>query len=310
MEAGCEEAPVNPVQIHDPRFARLVIGHANLEKLWTGGRWLEGPAYFPAGRYFLFSDIPNDRLLRFDEASGAVSVFWAGCGYQNGHTRDQQGRLICCEHLARVVSRIEHDGQRRVLASHWQGKRFNSPNDVVVAPDGAIVFSDPTYGIDGDYEGTKAESEIGASQVYRFDPDSGVIDAVITDRVQPNGLAFSPDGQFLMVADTGKSHRPELDATLTRYRLDRTGRPIQPGETFATLKDGFFDGFRYDYEGNVWSSAGQSVNCYGPDGTLGLTIEIGEIVGNLCFGGPKRNRLLICAQTSLYSLFVNARGAE
>ncbi|MCA3632569.1 MAG: SMP-30/gluconolactonase/LRE family protein [Methylobacterium sp.] len=297
------------VRIHDPRFARLMIGHANLEKLWTGGRWLEGPAYFPAGRYLVFSDIPNDRLLRFDEMSGQVSVFWPGCGFHNGHARDQQGRLVCCEHLARVVSRIEHDGSRRVLASHWQGKRFNSPNDVIVAPDGAIWFSDPTYGIDGDYEGEKAESEIGASNVYRLDPETGAVEAVVTDRVKPNGLALAPGGQFLVVADTGRTHRPELDATLTRYRLDAEGRPIQPGETFATLADGFFDGFRFDAEGNLWSSAGRFVHCHGPDGALGLTIEIGEIVGNLCFGGSKGNRLFICAQTSLYSLFVNARGA-
>jgi gluconolactonase len=301
---------MSAVRIHDPRFARLVIGHANLEKLWSGGRWLEGPAYFPAARHLIFSDIPNDRLLRFDEVSGTVSVFWQGCGFHNGHTRDHQGRLICCEHLARAVSRIEHDGSRRVLASHWQGKRLNSPNDVIVAPDGAIWFSDPTYGIDGDYEGEKADSEIGASNVYRVDPETGLVDAIITDRVKPNGLALSPDGRFLLVADTGKTHRPELDATLTRYQLGTNGRPVAPGETFATLADGFYDGFRFDAEGHLWSSAGRAVHCYGPDGTLGLTIEIGEIVGNLCFGGPKRNRLYICAQTSLYSLFCNASGVN
>lgn len=300
---------MSAIRIHDPRLSRLIIGHANLEKLWTGGRWLEGPAYFPAGRYLVFSDIPNDRLLRFDEMSGQVSVFWPGCGFHNGHTRDQQGRLICCEHLARVVSRIEHDGSRRVLAGHWQGKRFNSPNDVIVAPDGAIWFSDPTYGIDSDYEGEKAESEIDASNVYRLDPESGAVEAVITDRVKPNGLGLSPDGRFLVVADTGRSHVPDWPVTLTRYRLDAEGRPIQPGETFATLDNGFYDGFRFDAEGNLWTSAGHTVHCYGPDGTLGITIEIGEIVGNLCFGGPKLNRLFICAQTSLYSLFVNARGA-
>ncbi|PPD16060.1 MAG: gluconolactonase [Methylobacterium sp.] len=297
------------VLIHDPRFARLVIGHAHLEKLWTGGRWLEGPVYMPAARHLLFSDIPNDRLMRFDEGSGQVSVFWPGCGFHNGHARDHQGRLISCEHRARVVSRIEHDGSRRVLASRWQGKRFNSPNDVIVAPDGAIWFSDPTYGIDGDYEGDRAESEIGASHVYRRDPDSGAIEAVITDRVKPNGLALSPDGQFLMVADTGRSHQPDWPVTLTRYRLDAKGLPIQPGETFSTLAEGFYDGFRFDAEGHLWTSAGRSVHCYGPDGTLGITIEIGEIVGNLCFGGPKRNRLFICAQTSLYALFVNVQGA-
>lgn len=300
---------MSAVRILDSRFARLIIGHANLEKLWSGGRWLEGPVYMPAARHLLFSDIPNDRLLRFDEGSGQVSVFWPGCGFHNGHTRDHQGRLISCEHLARVVSRIEHDGSRRALASHWQGKRLNSPNDVIVAPDGAIWFSDPTYGIDGDYEGGRAESEVGASYVYRADPESGAVEPVITDRVKPNGLALSPDGRFLVVADTGRSHQPDLPVTLTRYALDGEGRPIRTGETFATLEDGFYDGFRFDAAGNLWTSAGRSVHCYGADGALGIVIEVGEIVGNLCFGGPKNNRLYICAQTSLYALYLNTKGA-
>lgn len=301
---------MSAIRIHDERFARLIIGHASLERLWTGGRWLEGPVYMPAARHLIFSDIPNDRLMRFDEMSGGVSVFWPGCGFQNGHARDHQGRLIACEHRARVISRIEHDGSRRVLASHWQGKRLNSPNDVVVAEDGAIWFSDPTYGIDGDYEGDHAESEIGASYVFRLDPESGAIEPVITDRVKPNGLAFSPDGRFLLVADSGRTHQPELDAALYRYALDASGRPTQPAETFAMCQDGLYDGFRFDRNGNLWSSAGRSVHCYGPEGTLSIEIEIGEIVGNLCFGGMKRNRLYICAQTSLYALFVNARGAN
>jgi gluconolactonase len=296
------------IGVLDPRFQRLIIGHAKLEKLWTGCRWAEGPAYVPAGRYLVWSDIPNDRLMRYDETDGSVSVFWQGCGNHNGHTVDQQGRLISCEHLARCVSRIEHDGSRTVLASHWSGKRLNSPNDVVVAADGAIWFSDPTYGIDGDYEGDAAESEIGASNVYRIDPETGDVTVVVGDRVKPNGLAFSRDGKSLYVADTGRSHVPDLPVTITRYPVSRDGRSVGKGETFATCEAGYFDGFRVDRRDNVWTSAGTGVQCYGPDGTLGIRIDIGEIVGNLCFGGPKRNRLYICGQTSLYALYVNVSG--
>jgi gluconolactonase len=300
---------MSAIRILDDRFRRVIIGHARLEKLYTGTRWAEGPAYFPAGRYLVWSDIPNDRLMRFDETDGSVSVFWQGCGNHNGHATDRQGRLLCAEHLARCVSRIEHDGSRTVLASHWQGKRLNSPNDLVEATDGAIWFTDPTYGIDGDYEGERAQSEIGQSNIYRIDPASGAVEAVITDRVRPNGLAFSPDGRFLYVSDTGRSHVPDLAVTLTRYPVLEGGRAVGKGETFASNDAGFYDGFRLDTAGNVWTSAGTQVHCYAPDGTLGVVIEIGEIVGNLCFGGPKRNRIYICAQTSLYSLFVNARGA-
>jgi gluconolactonase len=296
------------VSVLDPRFGSLIIGHAKLEKLWTGSRWAEGPAYFPAGRYLIWSDIPNDRLMRYDETDGSVSVFWQGCGNHNGHTVDQQGRLISCEHLARCVSRIEHDGSRIVIADRWNGKRLNSPNDVVVARDGAVWFTDPTYGIDSDYEGEAAVSEIGASHVYRVDPATGAVAPVIMDRVRPNGLAFSPDGAFLYVSDTGRSHVAGLPVTISRYPVSSDGKSVGESETFATLATGFYDGFRADRHGNLWTSAGHEVHCHGPDGTLGLVVEIGEIVGNLCFGGPKRNRIYICGQTSLYALFVNSAG--
>ncbi|QCK84536.1 SMP-30/gluconolactonase/LRE family protein [Phreatobacter aquaticus] len=299
---------MSDIVVHDPRFASIRIGHARIEKLWTGCRWAEGPAYFPAGRYLVWSDIPNDRLMRFDETDGSVSVFMQPCNNQNGHSVDREGRLVACEHRGRCVSRIEHDGSRTVLASHWQGRRLNSPNDVVVASDGAIWFTDPTYGIDGDYEGDAAQSEIGASNVYRIDPATGAVDAVITDRVKPNGLAFSPDESLLYVVDTGQSHQPGLPVTITVYPVAADRRSVGAGRLFATCENGYFDGLRVDVAGNVWTSAGLGVNAYAPDGTLGMTIHIGEIVGNLCFGGPKRNRLYICGQTSLYSLFVNIRG--
>lgn len=299
---------MSAITVHDPRFERVRFGHARLEKLWSGSRWAEGPAYFAAGKYLIWSDIPNDRLMRFDETDGSVSMFMQPCDNHNGHTVDAQGRLISCEHRGRCVSRIEHDGTRTVLASHVNGKRLNSPNDVVVASDGAVWFTDPTYGIDSDYEGDRAESEIGASNVYRIDPHNGTVRAMISDRVKPNGLAFSPDESLLYVSDTGRSHVPGLPITITAYPVSGDLLALGEGKTFATHEVGMYDGFRLDSDGRLWTSAGTAVKCYAPDGALGLTVEVGEIVGNLCFGGPKRNRLYICAQTSLYALYVNARG--
>jgi gluconolactonase len=299
---------MDSVTSHDPRFDRLTIGHAKLEKLWTGSRWAEGPAYFPAGRYLVWSDIPNDRLMRFDETDASVSVFRQPSGNANGNTTDAQGRLVTCEHLHRRVTRTEHDGSVTVLAERFDGRRLNSPNDAVVASDGAVWFTDPTYGIDGDYEGAAAASEIGASLVYRLSP-AGQLTAMVRDRVQPNGLAFSPDETTLYVVDTGASHRRGTPVTIHAYPLLDGGTMLGPPRLFATCPEGFFDGLRCDIHGNLWTSAGRCVFCYAPDGAHLGTIMIGEIVGNLCFGGPKRNRLYICAQTSLYALFVNTRSA-
>lgn len=299
---------MSEIIIHDERFRRLIIGHARLERLWSGGRWVEGPAYFPAGRYLVWSDIPNNRLMRFDETDGSVSVFREPSHHTNGNTTDRFGRLVSCEHLTRRVTRTEFDGSVRVLADAFEGRRLNSPNDVVEAADGAIWFTDPTYGIDGDYEGIAAPSEQAGSFVYRVDPASGQVEAMIRDRVQPNGLAFSPDGRLLYVADTGGTHQPGLPATIHAYPMDVAGRPGKP-TLFATCREGFYDGFRVDKAGNLWSSAGLGVDCYAPDGTLIGEIRIGEIVGNLCFGGARFNRLYICGQTSLYSYFVNTNSA-
>lgn len=297
------------ILVHDSRFERLIIGHAKLQKLWTGGLWLEGPAYVPAGRYLVFSDIPNDRMLRFNEADGSVSVFRQPCGYTNGHTLDREGRLVSCEHQGRCVSRIEHDGSRTVLASHVGGKRLNSPNDVVVAQDGAIWFTDPTYGIDSDYEGDAAISEINTCHVYRIPHGSGEPVAMVTDRVQPNGLAFSPGADTLYVSDTGGSHVPGLPSTITAYPVTKDGS-VARGYLFATCEHGVFDGFRCDMHGNIWTSAGTGVNCYAPDGALIGTIQLPEIAANVQFGGPKRNCLYICAQTSLYAMFLATRSAS
>lgn len=293
-------------EILDPRFSRLIIGPARLEKLHSGMRWAEGPVYVPAAKSLLWSDIPNNRLMRFDETDGSVSVFESPCGNQNGHTLDHLGRVIACEHSGRRVSRLEHDGRWTTLVDRFEGKRLNSPNDVVEKSDRTIWFSDPTYGIDSEYEGDAAPSEIDASNVYRLDLETGAMTAVVTDLLKPNGLAFSPDERILYVADTGQTHEPDRPAVIVAYDVSTDGRSVTRRGVFATLEDGLYDGFRVDRAGNVWTSAGQAVACYAPDGTLIGRIPIGEVVANVTFGGAKRNRLYITAQTSLYSIFLNA----
>ena len=291
----------------DTRFDALIFGHTRLEKLYTGCRWAEGPAYFAAGRYLVWSDIPNDRLLRFDECDNSVSVFRQPAFNENGHTVDREGRLLSCEHRGRAVTRTEHDGSRTVLVSSFQGKKLNSPNDVVVKSDGTIWFTDPTYGIDSEYEGDVAVGEIGASYVYRFDPASGQLDKVVDDLFKPNGLAFSPDESMLYVVDTGFTHDPSVTPKIKTYPVI-DGVRLGEGTLFSECDAGLYDGLRVDTKGHVWTSAGDGVHCLHPDGTLIGKVPVPEIVANVCFGGPKRNRLYICGQTSLYSLYVNAQG--
>jgi gluconolactonase len=295
-------------EVLDPRFGKLIIRHAKLERLWTGARWVEGPAYFPAGRYLVFSDIPNDRIMRYDETSGAVSVFREPSGNTNGNTVDLEGRLVSCEHKGRRITCTQHDGSVVALATDFENKRLNSPNDIVVKSDGSVWFSDPTYGIDGEYEGDAAPSELGQSNIYRLDPRTGTLVAVVTDRVQPNGLAFSPDERILYVSDTGASHVAGHPRAIVAYDV-RPDNTVANPRIFATLSDGFYDGFRCDTHGNVWTSASGGVHCYALDGTHIGTIPIPELVSNVCFGGRKRNRLFITAQTSLYAIYVNAQGA-
>jgi len=299
----------SPHIVLDPRFNALIFGHTKLEKLWTGARWAEGPAYLPAARHLIFSDIPNDRLLRFNEDDNTISVFLTPCGHQNGHTVDHEGRLVACEHSGRVVSRIEHDGTHKVLASHYQGKRFNSPNDIVQKSDGSFWFTDPTYGIDSEYEGYVTESEIGGSYVYRIDP-SGAVTALITDMKKPNGIAFSPDESLLYVADTGTTHDPSFAPVIRAFPVKPDGKTVGEGKLFCTCDAGLYDGFRVDTKGNIWTSTGVGVYTYAPDGTLIGKTPVPEIVGNVTFGGPKRNRLYIMGQTSLYSIFVNTQGPK
>lgn len=290
----------------DPSFSNCLIGHARVERLWTGARWSEGPAWFAAGRYLVWSDIPNNRMLRFDETDGSVSTFRQPSNNSNGNTVDGQGRLISCEHHARRVTRTEHDGTITVLADRFDGKRFNSPNDVVVKSDGSVWFTDPTYGILIDYEGERAESEIGACHVYRIDP-SGKITQVTDDYFKPNGLAFSPDESCLYIADTGASHDPNGPAHIRKHSVNDDGT-LNGGEVFADCTNGLFDGFRIDRDGRVWTSAADGVHCLAPDGTLIGKIKIPEFVSNVCFGGPKLNRLFICGTTSLYSAYLAVNG--
>ncbi len=290
-------------EIVDPLFGQYVLFNAPLKKLAEGFDWAEGPVWFGDQQCLLFSDIPNDRILRWSEAG--LTTFRAPANYANGHTRDRQGRLISCEHGTRRVARTEWDGSITVIADSYRGKRLNSPNDVVVSRDGAIWFTDPHYGIASNYEGFKADSELPCC-VYRVDPD-GTLEAVITDMACPNGLAFSPDESRLYVADTGRVGHDDPRHILV---FDTgTGRPGK-GSLFHRIEPGCADGIRMDEEGNLWSSAGDGVHCLAPDGHLMGKILVPEIVSNLCFGGRAKHRLFITATTGLYSVVLNRKGAQ
>ncbi|MEO1091747.1 MAG: SMP-30/gluconolactonase/LRE family protein [Pseudomonadota bacterium] len=297
----------DPYEIHDPRFRQLIVPIARVERLFAGCRWAEGPVWFDDGGYLVWSDIPNDRLLRWVPDLG-VGVFRSPSNFANGNTRDRQGRLVTCEHGGRCVSRTEPDGSRTVIVDRHEGKRLNSPNDLVVKSDGSIWFTDPPYGIMSDYEGSTAEQEQAGCFVYRVDPLSGELDVVVDDFVKPNGLAFSPDERRLYIADSGVSHDPTAPNHI---------RIFDVGDD-ATLSDrgvlaevtGLPDGLRVDVDGNVWSSAHDGVHCYAPDGTLLGKIRTPEMVANLTFGGPRRNRLFITAHECLYAVYVATSGVQ
>lgn len=296
-------------ELLDERFARCVVTSARVEALFAGCRWAEGPAYFPAARSLVWSDIPNDRLLRWDETTGATGVFRQPANYANGNTVDRQGRLVTCEHGGRRVTRTEFDGSLTVVADRFAGKRLNSPNDVVVGSDGAVWFTDPAYGIDSDYEGHRAEPELDGCHVYRVDPSSGAVRVAADDFVRPNGLAFAPDERRLYVADTGATHLPDGPRHIRVFDVT-DGGGLSGGGVFATCTAGLFDGFRVDGAGRVWTSAGDGVHCYDPDGTLLGKVRVPEPVANVVFGGPKRNRLFVCATTSLYAVLLPVTGAK
>lgn len=294
----------------DPRF-RYKQGNAGIERIASGFRWAEGPVYFRDGGYLIWSDIPNNRMLRWLEEDGHVSVFRASSNYTNGNTRDREGRLISCEHDTRRVTRTELDGGITVLIDRFEGHRLNAPNDVVVAADGAIWFTDPGYGIDGPYEGHAAPAELPRN-VYRLDPASGEASVVADDFVRPNGLCFSPDESRLYIVDSGISHGGPAHIRV----FDVAGGLLRNGRVFADdFRPGMTDGARCDADGNVWCSMGwgepaeDGVRCYAPDGSLIGKVHLPESCANLCFGGRKRDRLFMTASTSVYALYINGEGA-
>ena len=295
--------PASTYEVFDERFNACFRKDAKVEMLWTGARWCEGPAYFPAGRYLIWSDIPNDRLLRWDECDGHVTVFRHPANYANGNTVDRDGRLVTAEH-GRRVTRTEHDGRVTVLADRFQGKRLNSPNDIVVKSDRSIWFTDPPYGILSDYQGWKGESELGKNYVFRIDGQSGEMTVVNDDCDRPNGLAFSLDEKLLYIADSGFSAR-----NIKVYDVTDDGK-LKNGRVFAPCTAGRFDGFRLDDAGRLWSATEDGVHCHDPDGTLVGKINVPEVLSNLVFGGPKRNRLFICGATSLYCVWLTVNGAK
>lgn len=295
------------LEIIDSKFNSLTFGAAGLEVLYDQCRWAEGPVWFGDSNCLVWSDIPNNRMLRYIPEVG-VSTFRAPSSYTNGHTRDREGRLVSCSHGSRAVLRTELDGTVTTLVDRYQGKRLNSPNDVVVKSDGTIWFTDPTYGIMTDYEGYKSEPEQPGCYVYRFDPVDGSLIVVADDFAKPNGLAFSPDESILYVSDTGRSHDPDVPAYIRRFSVNG-GKLSNPG-VFAHIDSGLPDGFRLDTDGNIWTSAGLGVNVYDPAGSLLGRIRTGRPTSNLAFGGPRRNRLFITCTENLMSIYVAANGLQ
>jgi gluconolactonase len=313
--------PEPDVLVLDKRFAKYKIGNTPIQRLYTGCLWAEGTAWCGQGRYVVWSDIPNDRQLRWMEEDGHVSVFRKPAGYSNGNTFDFEGRQISFEHGNRRVVRYEHNGKVTILADKYQGKPLNAPNDGAVHPDGGIWFTDPGYGILLNYEGHKAELEIKEA-VYRIDPKTLKIEKVTDEIFKPNGLCFSPDYKKVYVADTGASHYPNAPRNIKVWDVV-DGTKLSNGRQFTTMKmmlkdkevAGFADGIRCDTDANVWASAGwvgegyDGVHIFAPDGTRIGQILLPEICGNLCFGGVKRNRLFMAGSQSLYAVYVEAQGA-
>jgi gluconolactonase len=298
------------VEALDKRF-KARVGNAAIERIATGFRWAEGPVYVRDGGYLLWSDIPNNRIMRWLEDDGHLSVFRANSNYSNGNTRDREGRLVTCEHDSRRVTRTEPDGTITVLIDSFQGKKLNAPNDVVVAADGAIWFTDPGYGIFGNYEGHLDQPE-QPPRVYRLDARSGQATIVADDFDKPNGLAFSADEKKLYIIDSGLTHGGRANIRVFDVNGDKLANNKVFAENFAP---GFTDGVRTDIDGNVWCSMGwadpkeDGVRCYAPSGDLIGKIHLPETCANLCFGGKKRNRLFMTASTSIYATYVETQGS-
>jgi gluconolactonase len=296
------------IEVLDQRFVKYHNKLASVERLFTGCRWSEGPVYFGDGRYVLWSDIPNNRILKWEESSGDVSVFRQPSNNANGNTRDREGRLVSCEH-GRRVTRTEPDGSITVLADSFEGKKLNSPNDVVVKSDGSVWFTDPSFGISGNYEGLKAEPEL-PTNVYRIDSKTGKLTVVIGDMNLPNGLAFSPDEKKLYVVNCGVVPR-----RLHVYDVVGDGDKLTNDRVFIDAGEGTPDGFRVDVDGNLWCGWGMNdkldgVRVFTPNAEPIGQIHLPERCANVCFGGRHRNRLFMAASHSLYSLYVNTQGVK
>ena len=313
-DGGPVRYPDPAIEILDPRFNSYSIKNSTVERLWTGCRWAEGPVWFGDGRYLLWSDIPNNRILRWTEETGEVSVYRSPSNNSNGNTRDKQGRLITCEHGARCVTRTEHDGTITVLMDSFEGKCLNAPNDVVVHEDDHVWFTDPGYGILLNYEGHLAEFEL-PTNVYRLNPDTGEATVVVDELEKPNGLCFSPDYSRLYLVDTGVSHKPNHPRHIRVYDV-LDGASLTNGRNFCDMAPGMSDGIRCDIDGNLWASAGwagegfDGVHIFASDGDLIGKIHLPEVCANLCFGGVKKNRLFMAGSQSLYSLYVETQGAQ
>jgi gluconolactonase len=306
---GAQRYPDPAFEILHPTFAKYRLDAAAVERLHTGARWGEGPVWVGDGRYLLWSDIPNDRVLRWHETTGTVDVWRGPSGFANGQTRDRQGRIVYCEQLGRRVMRLEHDGSETVLADRFEGRRLNSPNDVIVKSDGSVWFSDPPYGILGYYEGVKAEVEL-PTHVYRIDGVTGELTVVAESIERPNGLAFSPDESILYIAETGVWPR-----LIHAFDVVDGGRRLAGGRVFIRCGEGERpDGFRVDVDGNLWCGWGMSaeldgVRVFDASGRPIGHIHLPERCANLCFGGRHRNRLFMAASRSLYAVYVNTQGA-
>ncbi len=295
------------VEIHHPRFKQYVLPNAPLVELGEGFAWLEGPVWFADQNCLLFSDLPNDRIMRWSQ-SGGVATFRQPSGFANGHTRDRQGRLLGCSHRHRCITRTEWDGTITVLADALGGKRLNAPNDIVCRSDGTIWFSDPVYGINTDYEGGKQTSELPPA-LYRFDPADGSL-RVMSDAFEgPNGLCFSADERLLYVAETGGQFDADPVQCIRVFDVLDGGSRLSPGRLFHTISPGYADGMCCDEDGNVWSSAADGVHCIAPTGELLGRIKVPYVVSNLCFGGRNRAQLFLCASHTLFAIYTNTRGA-
>jgi gluconolactonase len=301
--------PDPSIKILDPSFTKYRLPLAKVEKIASGLRWAEGPVWFGDGRFLLWSDIPNNRIMRWDEESGAVSVFRKPSNNSNGNTRDRQGRLLTCEHDARRVTRTEYDGAITVIADRFEGKLLNSPNDIVCKSDGSIWFTDPPFGILGYYEGHVAPPEL-PTNVYRWDPQSAKLTVVAGDVNRPNGLAFSPDESKLYIIEAGV-----LPRVIRVYDVVGGGTRLSGSRTLITAEpNGTPDGMRVDVDGNLWVGWGMGaegldgVAIFNPEGKPIGRIDLPERCANLCFGGRHRNRLFMCGSTSMFSLFVNTQG--